>query len=87
MERHLGVLVNGKLNLSQQCPGARKANPVLGGIRHSITAGFSNILLNIDCWVIWYKVSKSADNIKLCGVVNMLEGRDAIQRDFNRLEW
>ena len=31
-------------------------------------------------------LSKFVDDTKLCGVVDMLEGRDVIKRDLNRLE-
>ncbi|GAB0182691.1 cAMP-dependent protein kinase inhibitor alpha [Grus japonensis] len=41
----------------------------------------SNMDSGIECIL-----SKFADDTKLCGAVNMLEGRDAIQKDLDRLE-
>ncbi|KAJ7397839.1 hypothetical protein BTVI_131628 [Pitangus sulphuratus] len=38
MERALGVLVKGKLNLSQECPGSQEDQPCPGGIRQSTTS-------------------------------------------------
>jgi len=46
---------------------------------------FNIFVDNTNSWV-EYTLREFADNTKLCGVVYTLQGRDAIQRDLDRLE-
>ncbi|GAB0183218.1 hypothetical protein GRJ2_000787100 [Grus japonensis] len=71
------VAVNGSMS---------KWRPVMSPQRSVLAPALFNIFVSDMDSEIECTVSKLADDTKLCGVVNMLEGRDAIQRDLDRLE-